>query len=82
MLQLDERIDDQRLMQFSSQLSAAPKDQIGMLNELIVGDKSHDFYLGLCAGLASSYQILETDNARNLIGLCLAAASKHVLENT
>ena len=79
MIQLDETIDNERLRQFASQLTTIPKDQKRMLEEMIVGDKTPDFYLGLCAGLAASYQIASQPNAKQLIGACLAAASEQAL---
>lgn len=79
MIQLDERIDDERLRQFASQLAAIPNDRKRMIEEMIVGDKTPDFYLGLCAGLAASYQIASQPNGQQLIGACLAAASQHAI---
>lgn len=79
MIHLDEKIDTQRLRQYASQLGTIPKDQKRMLEEMIIGDMTPDFYLGLCAGLAASYQIASQPNAQQLIGGCLAAASEQAL---
>lgn len=73
---IDSRIGGDRV-QFASQLALVPATVIESIKTAFCGDETADFYEGLLAGFATTYQIMQSipDNPAEYIGAIVAYLS-------
>jgi hypothetical protein len=79
MIHIDAIIDDEVLEQYASQVSNIPVSVAHVINESLTEDKTLDFYNGLVAGLAFSYQVAGFNNGKDHIGSVIATTAQLIL---
>lgn len=83
-LQIDERVDEQRLAQFASELAKASPVVLNTVGERFRHQEPADFYEGLLAGFVASYVImtkLDVISGIQVLGINLAFTADLVQQN-
>lgn len=81
MIHIDSTSPPEALQQFASQVANIPPDVLHIINESFTDDKSGDFYEGLLAGLAFSYQLAGHRAGSDHIGAVAAVTAAKVLNH-
>ena len=85
MFAVDEKIDNERIKQFASQIDQVPSEFRKQIETAFQGKENLDFYLGLLTGYANSYVLassgdLKKGEADQAIGFLIAFVADHLVK--